>query len=311
MRAFRALSAATVATLFIVVGGCSSSNSGGSASDTGHPGDGYVGDTGGGGTDTYAGDTVVHDTGSPFDTRRDSAPGDTSGCASRHPGDECDMVAQNCADKTQTCDYDPTAGHSVCTSRTLGTGTKGDACPHGPTDCDAGLFCYEGHCTPACCTGDNSVCGSAGGIPGSCNLDITQSADAGDTVIYNVCTYSKTCHPFSCDCDSGSICLFDTAPDSFTCDPPSSAGALSAKPGISCKYENDCGEGQGCFGPTGGPYKCMLFCLLAGADGGTVSPCAAPKFGANGTCTVGGTSYGTCTDASGAGIGGGLGLCEP
>ena len=313
MRAFRALSTVSVAALFLVVGtGCSSSDSGGNGTtDSGHKsdsagGDSVVDDTGGGG------DTTPHDTGTPTDTgKKDSTPpGDGGACASRHPGDECDMVAQDCADPTQTCDYDPTAGHSTCGTRALGTGVKGDACK-APTDCDRGLFCYENHCTPACCTGDNSVCGSTkAGVAGACNLDITQSADAGDTTIYNVCTYATACHPFSCECDSGSVCLFDTAPDAFTCDPPSKTGGISAEPGITCVYENDCGEGQGCFGPTGGPYKCMLFCALGGADAGTISPCSTPKFAANGTCTVGGKSYGTCTDASSAGIGGGLGLCE-
>ena len=311
MRAFRALSAVSVAALFVLVGSaCSSSDSSApGGGDTGHTdsasGDGIVQDSGGG-TDSTPHDTAKTDSGTVKDTSGDTP----STCVSHHKDDECDMVAQDCSDPTQTCEYDPAVGHSTCGSRALGTGTKGDACK-APTDCDAGLFCYENHCTPACCTGDNSVCGSTkGGIAGACNLDITSSADAGDIVIYQVCTYATTCHPFSCECDSGSICLFDTAPDSFTCDPPAKPAALSAKPGDPCTYENDCGEGQGCFSTGGGPSKCLLFCNLGASDAGAISPCSAPKFAANGTCTVGGTSYGTCTDASSAGIGGGLGLCQ-
>lgn len=306
MRGLRLLSASSVVIgAMAIAAACSSSSSDGGTTgvDSGHPSDGTL--------DTNVDDTVV-DT-KKSDTYADSKPhdtGDGGACASIHPGDECNMVAQDCADTKQTCDYDQTVGHSKCVTYPAGTAGKGDTCDK-THPCDKGLFCYNNKCSPACCSGDNSPCGSSGGTPGTCNLDITVKTDAGtDQVIYNVCTYAIPCHPFMYDCPDGDFCLYDTPPDSFSCVPPSAGTPLNAPPGRPCTFLNDCGESQACFSTgTGGGYKCLLFCWLKPPDGATHGVDPKGRFAADGTCTVGGKSYGTCSDASSAGIGGGLGLC--
>jgi hypothetical protein len=224
-----------------------------------------------------------------------------------HPGDECDMVKQNCADVASTCEYDPSASHNVCAKRATGSATKGEACASS-SDCDKGLFCYSKHCSPACCTGDNSVCGGTGG---SCDIAVTDPGSM--AVIYHVCSYSAKCNPFKYDCPTGEVCLFSEAPDAFKCSAPASGSAgLSAKPGIPCKYVNDCGESQLCTALTmgdaaAGASQCYLFCWLTPPSGFTPGTTPGGRFAADGDCNVGGTSYGTCTAIGG--IGGGLGLC--
>jgi hypothetical protein len=264
-------------------------------------------------TDDGGTDDGTDDTGSPTDgTVGDTGTGDTGGstCAmpDDHPGDECDMVKQDCADVTATCEYDPTAKHNVCGKRATGSATKGEACASS-SDCDKGLFCYSKHCAPACCTGDNSVCGGTGG---ACDLAITDP----DTkaVIYHACSYSAKCNPFKYDCPTGEVCLFSEEPDSFKCSLPAAGPTgLSAKPGTSCKYVNDCGESQLCTALTSGgdaaagASQCYLFCWLTKPAGFTPGTMPGGRFPADGTCTVGGTNYGTCTSIGG--IGGGLGLC--
>ncbi|GAC1351779.1 MAG: hypothetical protein NVS3B20_08870 [Polyangiales bacterium] len=228
-----------------------------------------------------------------------------------HPGDLCDMIKQDCADPAETCAYDTTLFHSVCRKNPLGTAAKGEFCdPKNP--CDRGLFCIASHCAPACCPGDNSVCGAASGTKGECSLSITGATGSGkDAVNFHVCGYSNVCHPFKYDCPSGEVCLYASDPDVFKCSTPSTAGMVDAKPGTVCKYVNDCGESQSCFafkadaGPT--DYKCYVFCWLKAPDGFMVGSKPGGRFPADGTCTVGGTSYGTCTAV--AGIGGGLGIC--
>ena len=277
---------------------CSSSDSTGPGTTTPDTGvDSSIKDGPGDDSDTSS----PKDTGSP-DTK-ETGGGKT---CDPHPGDECDMVKQNCPTATDTCDYSQAVGHNTCVTIPPGTAGKGEACdPKNP--CDKGLFCYSGHCSPACCVGDNSVCGAGG----ECKLSITAPGDGGDSVIYHACTYSNVCHPFKYDCSAGEICNFDSDPDVFKCSSPSPAGSLSAKPGGVCKYTNDCGESQACFAlkadaaPT--DYKCQLFCWATKPDAFSVGTKPDGRFPADGTCTVGGVSYGTCTAIGG--IGGGLGIC--
>lgn len=249
-------------------------------------------------------DSSVSDTKPPTS---DTAPGgDTGGMScDGHTGDECDMVKQNCADPTATCTYDNGKKANVCAKLATGTKLKGEACAS-QGECDRGLFCYGGKCSPACCSGDNSVCGSGG----TCNLAIT---DDGGAVIHHACSYSSKCDAFKYNCPSGQVCLFNEDPDVFKCSTPSSSSGLGVAPGTTCMYSNDCGESQACFSLTSGgdaagaTYKCYLFCWLTKPTGFTPGTMPDGRFPANGTCTVGGTSYGTCTSLSG--IGGGLGIC--
>jgi hypothetical protein len=293
--------------------GCSSS--GGDAApgtDTGTTKDSSTGGDASGDT------SVVPDGGS--DTKSDSAiktdsatkdGGDSGGptitTCDGHTGDACNMVLQNCA-ADETCDYSPSLGHNACTKPPIGVVGKGEACD-ASNPCDRGLFCYDNKCSPPCCPGDNSVCGGEG----KCNLSITEPSDGGaDKVLYHVCTYPAVCHPFKFDCPTNQVCLFATEPDSFSCATPTSSAAYKAGPGGKCTYANDCGESQICTelstgGDAGSGSKCYLFCWLTPPTTDAGTPATGGRFAANGSCTVGGTNYGTCTSITG--IGGGLGLC--
>lgn len=245
-------------------------------------------------------DSSVTDSSTMSDTKSDGG----GGTCSHHPGDECDMVKQDCTDKTQTCEYDATAMHNKCSARALGTGLAGDACTSS-SGCDRGLFCYRGACSPACCPGDNSVCGTKG----TCDLAITDTT--GSATLYYVCDYAALCHAFEYDCPSGQVCLYKEAPDTYRCADP--LKGLATKPGGPCAAANDCGESQLCTAvyKTGedaaaAPSLCYLTCYLSTPTGFMPGTSPGGRFPANGTCTVSGTSYGTCTDV---GLGGGLGLC--
>ena len=312
MRAFRLLSAVSLVALVpLAAVACSSSSTDGTAptgSDTGVVVDSSVSDLGPADTGAARDTNVGGSDTAPGDAPKSDGKADTGGKTScdPHPGDECNMVKQDCPDPTQTCDFIATANHNQCVKNPIGPGAKGDACSPS-SGCDRGLFCYQGKCSPACCLGDDSACGAGG----QCNLDITQPGDAGDVIIYHACTYAAACHPFKYDCPANEDCLWDSAPDSFACAVPSTPAAYSAVPNITCKYANDCGESQACFNlmgtDSGADYKCYLFCWLAATDAGTTGGDPKGRFAANGTCTVGGKSYGTCQSVTG--IGGGLGLC--
>ena len=308
------LACATLATLALLsLTACSSSSSGDGApaGDSATSKDSSVGDTSGfdssitteAGPDSRA-DTAVRDASG----KDGDSGGPTITTCDMHTGDECNMVKQDCA-ADETCDYSPSKGHNACAKPPIGVVGKGEACdPSNP--CDRGLFCYDGKCSPPCCTGDNSVCGGEG----KCNLSITEPTDGGaDKVLYHVCTYPATCHAFKYDCPKNQVCLWATEPDSFSCATPTSSTVYKAGPEGACKYANDCGESQICTALTtsgsdaGAGSKCYLFCYLSGPEAGSVGTTPDGRFPANGTCTVAGKSYGTCTSITG--IGGGLGLC--
>jgi len=305
MRSSRFLTLASVALLYF---GCSSTNS---KDDTTPGGDGGAKadssnvDTGKPTADTSVagGDTTTP----PSETSsKPDAPGSETkpaGGCDKHPGDECDMVKQNCADATATCDYDAATKHNICRMRATGTSGKSEACKT-DVDCDQGLFCFSGKCSPACCPGDNSVCGPGG----ECRLNIT---DDMKTVIFHACVYNAPCKPFKMNCPDTQVCTFSEEPDLFACVTPTTTGGLGVAPGGACEYTNDCGESQACLSPAtdagAGKGKCALFCYLTTPDGGVMGGPAKGRFPANGTCMVAGKSYGECKGISW--LGGGLGVC--
>jgi hypothetical protein len=253
--------------------------------------------------------TTPTDSSTPSDTPSD-APGDTGGkTCDPFPGDECNMVAQTGCTAEEMCDYVPAKGHKACVKPTnVGVVGKGETCNPTTNPCEKGLHCIDGKCTPTCCPGDDSICGK----DGACNLIIS---DDTDKALYHVCTYPAPCKPFKYDCPTDQVCLFDSEPDSFACATPTATAIYSAAPGKTCKYANDCGESQVCTrlssssGDAGTGSSCYLFCYLTGPEAGSVGTDPKGRFPANGTCTVGGKTYGTCQAITG--IGGGLGLCVP
>ncbi len=294
------LGLAGVLVMSVAACSASSDDSGGSSTDAGKKDSGAVD-----GSTTDAGaDGGAKDSG-PSGSETGPSDSGGGGTCDQHTGDECNLVKQNCADSTKTCVYDGDAKHNVCATLATGTKLKGEACA-AQGDCDKGLFCYGGKCSPACCSGDNSVCGPGG----ACNLALT---DKDGTVVWHACTYSAKCNPFKYDCPKGQVCLFSSEPDVFKCSEPSKTGALGVAPGGSCKYVNDCGESQACFtmssGDAGSGGSCMLFCWLTPPSGFTPGTTPDGRFPADGNCTIGGKSYGTCKAAGS--IGGGLGICQP
>jgi hypothetical protein len=332
MRAYLLVSGSVLGSLLLAA--CSSGS--GSPTTTKHDSGTTFVDSG---TTTSAGDdsAVSNDTGStslpPPSDSGGTTTSDTGGGASEtgsetggitdcnpHPGDECNLVTQApCTGSTPVCAYDDTSKHNKCVSTAaiggVGAGLAGTTCK-AQSDCDQGLFCENGYCTPACCSGDNSPCGAGG----ECNLILTDGSTPPNP-LYSVCSYSAICHAFQYDCPTGQVCLFSMAPDTFKCSAPSSGAAgLGTKPGGACNYINDCGESQICVNtslPDGGISStgtCALVCQLTGSP--MVGSTPGGRFPANGTCKVGGVEYpkagATCVDVSGSGIGlsGGYGLCQ-
>lgn len=267
-------------------------------------------------------DSNVSDT-----TVQDSNVGDTKDGATtpdaavpscdKHTGDECNLVTNDCTG-TQTCVY-TNSGHNQCQSLTLGPNGEGDACDESKNqNCDVGLECFTtgagtaGVCSRRCC--ENTDC-QRNGLSGKCDRAFT---DAGGAIVFHACSYSEiVCHPFKYDCPSGQYCIYTSAPDVFTCSAP--VTSIGQVPGGACKYRNDCGESQGCLGLTLGdggsePSACRLFCWLKQPTGFVKGTTPDGRFAADGTCKIGGTSYGTCTsvgfpDYSATG-GGQMGICR-
>jgi len=254
------------------------------------------------------GDSSVTDSTSPgSDT---AGGGDTGGGGCNvHPGDECDLVKQNCTDATASCVYDGDVNHTVCLKIATGTKLRSESCAT-QGECDKGLECRNGKCSPFCCLKDDSPCGPGG----SCSVQVTD--EGASPYAYALCDYSPPCNPFKYDCPTGSVCLFNSLPDRFKCSTPSPGTPLNQAPLRECKYRNDCGESQGCSTITtsgedaaAATAKCQLYCWFSKPTGFTPGTMPDGRFPADGTCTIGGVNYGTCRDFSSSGLGGGLGIC--
>lgn len=280
-------------------------------------------------------DSTVPDTGTPIDT---GVPSDTSvtpdtsvadtkdagplPTCDPHAGDECNLVANNCP-TNQMCDY-TAANHNQCITPTkVGPNVDGDPCSD-TNPCANGLSCQPtgstgsaGYCTRACCPGNDAPC-KQNGQTGSCKLNIV---DASKNSLFHLCVYNeKVCHPFKYDCPTGEYCIFSAAPDVFTCSTPAPGKTIGQAPGGASSASNDCGESQ--VGVTtkladGGTSAsvCRVTCWMTKPTTFSVGTTPDGRFPANGTCMIGGTSYGTCQsigfpDNTASG-GGQLGACVP
>jgi hypothetical protein len=301
--------------------GCSSSDAGSPLpADSGKHDSGKV-DSSVIGNDATPADDGVETSVAPDGTVADSKDAGPLPTCDQHAGDECNLVANNCP-TNQMCDY-TSANHNQCvTPPAVGPNADGDPCSD-TNPCASGLFCQVpstgtvGYCTRPCCSGNDAPC-KQNGQTGSCKLGLT---DASGTVVYHVCVYNeKVCHPFKYDCPSGEYCVFTAAPDVFTCTGPSPGHTISQAPGGTQTASNDCGESQ--VGATtkladGGSSAatCRVACWITKPTTFSVGTTPDGRFPANGTCTVGGTNYGTCQsigfpDNTASG-GGHLGVCIP
>lgn len=261
-----------------------------------------------------------------------------------HAGDECDLVRQNCPDRTPSCMYDTQKKHTVCAAVSAGTVPKGKSCS-ASNPCADGLFCIDDVCSPACCLGDNSVCG----VTGDCSTPIFDSNTM--ELFYSVCNYAPGCSLFRYNCAPNAVCL-PAGPYTFRCAPPYVGTPLSQAPGRDCTFNRQCGESQICLptstaatdagvsdadgsvrdamaenkdaeagvsdSATSSQSKCFLLCDLSKsnvgpinpascADGGTGLPDAESggRFPANGTCGC----YGTCKESLNLALPLGIGVC--
>lgn len=219
--------------------------------------------------DSSSGDgSVSHDGGSDTNTGNDTGGGDggspeAAGNCSAVNGPACDIVTQNCPSGKECVATQGRDGGftTACNPTSVGQHiAKGEPCStQSPNPCLAGLECFDGHCTPHCCKGDDSVCGmSSQGVAGSCDLNIS-SGGASNVDLFMVCTYSPTCKPFHIvPCMAGQACEIQDKLGSAKCVGLNGAGK---KEGETCMYLNDCADGLMCLGVPGQPSTCKLLCL--------------------------------------------------
>lgn len=152
------------------------------------------------------------------------------------PVGDCDLLQQNC--QAGFACRPAQAGGSYTTTCVASSGLKGQATACADIDeCEAGLFCVFGKCTPVCCTSDPNACGG-----GTCNVDVTIGS-----YFMRVCAFPQSCQLFMPNaCPPGEEChLADTMQGLAVCIAPS--GPNQVNEGEMCAYLNDCHETQMCI----------------------------------------------------------------
>ncbi len=230
----------------------SSSNVGGD--DGGSAGDGTTGD-GGNGHDSALTDSSGNDTGSS------DGGAEAQGNCSAVKG-PCDIVLQDCPTGKECVAVSVDGGFATaCVNTSVGeVKQKGAACTTGGSNtCLPGLECFDGHCTPHCCMGNDSICGmTTGGIQGVCDLNI--SGGTSSSPLFMVCTYKSVCKPFQVlPCPSGQACTVEDNLGSADC-----LGDNGKTEGQGCMFKNDCVDGLGCFSAGDAGAKCSMFCVTPG-----------------------------------------------
>lgn len=237
---------------------------GGGTGGGGSGGTGSVGTTGQvTGATTSTTSTTTAGTSTTATSSTGSGPIQCSGTQTNIQPGECDLLQQNCPDKTCVPVDNGTGGGAPLSTACLGNvGLKASGSPcTQDTECQKGLFCFFDVCTPVCCpdTGSNSCNG------GDCDLKISLPPPH-DTDFFFVCTFSKQCT------------LFDVSscPQGYGCQ-PKSAGLMACAQlntpvvpeGGACQGANDCDTMSVCVG---NPGVCRLMCDPAGSA-------APPKMG--------------------------------
>ncbi len=249
---------------------------------------------------------------SSADAQKDSAPPRVD---SGRPGNcspvkgDCDIVAQDCppgqGGKTQECVVTTNGGtpSTVCVAAQASQQLpQGHACCPSDTEnpCLPGLTCVgsactdggapTARCTPACCKGDDSICGKSDpeGISGSCDLTLYM----GNVEVNDVCSYRERCKPFGVEpCKSGEACLVEDSTGTATC-----ITTQGKAIGESCNFANDCADGLMCIGGADGGI-CRMMCLTPGSNhpfdasveegGAGAGGCPTPTCAGGPCCTIG------------------------
>ena len=167
----------------------------------------------------------------------------------------CDLLQQGCP-AGESCT--PIAvGNGYSTKCTPADGLKGikKSCAV-DSECQAGLFCIFGFCTPVCCPDNNEPCGS-----GICDVSVLQ---ANNSSFFMACSFLQQCTLLTKDaCPKGSEChLQDTKTGLAACIPHSANTPVDE--GGQCTYLNDCKDMQTCFASNQDPQGvCRWYCHLS------------------------------------------------
>ena len=194
----------------------------------------------------------------------------------------CDVLAQDCTPDMGTARGCYLAGDGAGGVTTQcapsGVTSEGGACTN-VNDCAEGLTCQEGMCLRFCCMGATSDCD----VGYRC-IPFADPAGGTEPLVVGVCSPPASCTVIpNSGCPDGNACLPDMD-GTLGC-----YRAGDAAEGETCGGTVGCQPGLGCFGPAGGPFSCIAFCLLSD-----------PMCNAGFTCT-----------AQPAVVGGGYGLCTP
>ncbi len=230
---------------------------------------------------TTQGDSGGKDSGKDGTPGTDGSTDGGGGCTSPVNG-ACDIVAQNCSGNNECVQVLGDAGETTaCLPAGNGAIPKGGVCnPNGSSNpCVKGSSCISGRCAPACCEGQDSLCGNSvpEGFTGACNLNVV---DKNNQPLYRACTYNAACKPFHVQaCPTDYTCLVSDQSGTASCSkifqPPGKTE------GTACTAANDCQDGMMCLGNADGGFSCKFTCYKGGGpyfDGGTVAD-AAPGYG--------------------------------
>ena len=232
-----------------------------------------------GGTDTGPRiDGGMSDTGGPIDAPSGTDTPGGGGCSVGAGG--CDVLAQDCTDEGTTARGCYLSGGATVSTMCVPSGAlaEGAACTNA-NDCQEGLQCQDGFCREYCCMGDTSTCP----LGQTC---VNYANPAGGVLPVGICSPPADCTVIpNSGCTAGNACVpgMDGTLGCFA----AGTNAIGAACGDAL---GGCVPGAGCFGMTGGTFRCLEFCRIEG-----------------GTCTMAGTM---CT-AQPAVVGGGYGLCTP
>ena len=184
------------------------------------------------------------------------------------PEGECSQLQQDCQPGFGCKPAQD--GASWTTQCVPSSGLKGPKKPCATdAECQPGLFCVFGQCTPVCCPTTSEPCNG-----GTCNVEapfgpyttfLCSFLEKCDILTENACARGTDCHIQ--DFDQGlSVCV-----------PPSGANKQEGEP---CNYLNDCGPMQLCFN-----MVCRWNCYVSAMGQGMPGLGGCPKMPVVEKCT--------------------------
>lgn len=203
------------------------------------------------------------------------------------PTGDCSLLFQDCPppDRCTVGEIDGSMYLTVCEPPKGGLGA-GESCVE--SECEYGLSCVFGRCSPACCPGNNYPCGDQA---------VCLATQSYGPHFVRRCAYLTPCELFM-----PGVCRAAEPPGAChvlighgvtSCLPPSGLPGVDGTP---CSFQNKCGDSLTCWPPEGAGTVCRHNCWLDGS--GTGLP-------GGGGCPAGQT----CTDVD-LGVAN-VGLCLP